>query len=808
MDAFQRDLRFFFRALRKQPGFAVAAVLTLALGIGANVAVFSAVHGVLLRPLPYPEADRLAVLWANWASEDVPRVSHTGGDVLDYQRESRSFEGIAALGSIRQNLTGGDEPLQVQVGWVSRNFFSVLGVQPVLGRDFAPDEGPGSVLLSHDLWRRDFGGDQGILGRSVQLDGRPYTVIGVLPRGFRLHLSADAGISTDIDAWKPPDEAGAPLRWITSELKLSTLRVLGRLRPGVTIAQARADMDGIAERLRARYPDHAAVGFHLAVEPLHQEVVGHVRPTLLILQGAVALVLLIACTNVANLLLVRAQNRQREIALRLSLGGSFGRIARQMLTESLVLAVLGGALGLLLAQGAIRLLVALGPVRIPRLDSLGIHGPVLAFTLGATLLATLLAGLLPALRLRRWNLSGILQQQSEQARGGEVRLSKLLIAAEVAVSLVLLLGTGLLVRSFVRLEEIRPGFDTHNLLTFSVSVPGVRYRGPVEAITFLKRFESELSSLPGVASVSAVWPLPFEGQIWYGPYRAPDNPPKGDTPPLSDYRVIAADYPATIGARLLAGRTFEETDTNAVLIDQRMAERNWPGRSALGRTLFASPVGREMEMRVVGVVENIRHQDLRADGRETVYLPAHRWTRPDQEIAFVVRTATDPRSLVAPVRQVLRSLDPQLPMDKVRLMDDYIADAVAPNRLALAVMLVFALVALVLASVGLYGVVAYALSRRTREIGIRVALGARRSEVFAGALREGMLPTLLGIAVGIAGSFLALRVLSGLLVGVGARDPWTYAATTGLLLLVALAACCLPARRAVRVDPTVAIRQE
>ncbi len=808
MDALKQDLSFSLRSLRRQPGFTATAVLTLALGIGINVAVFSAVYGVLLRPLPYPHADRLVVVWANWVGEKIPRVSHTGGDFLEYQRRARSFAGIAALGSVRQNLTDGDEPLQAQVGWVSRNFFSVLGVRPLLGRDFAPDEGPTSAILGYDLWRRAFGGDRQILGRRVLLDGYPYTVVGVLPRGFRLQMSADVGISMDIDVWKPPDEAGAPRRWVTSRLDLSSLRVIARLRPGVTLAQARAEMDGVAEQLRARYPDHAQVGYHLSVEPLHQEVVGHVRPTLLVLQGAVALVLLIACMNVVNLLLVRAHNRQREIAVRLSLGSGFGRITRQMLLESLLLSLLGGALGLLLAYWGIRLLAALGPLRIPRLESIGINGPVLAFALGATLLATLLSGLLPALRFRNWNLSSALLEASERTRGGEVRLSKLLIVAEVSLSLMLLLGTGLLLRSFVRLQEVRPGFDPHNLLTLSLSVPRVRYQGPAEAITFLKRFEDGLTSLPGVVSVSAVWPMPLEGQIWYGPYRAPDKPSKGDTPPLSDYRVIAANYPTTIGARLLAGRLFQETDRNAVLIDQRMAERNWPARSPLGRTIFASPGGREQEFQVVGVIENIRHQDLKADGRETLYLPAHRLARPDQEISFLIRTATDPRGLVPAVRQVLRSIDPQLPMDKVRLMDDYVADAVAPNRLALALMFVFAIVALVLAAVGLYGVVAYALSRRTREIGIRVALGAQRSRILASAIREGMLPALAGIILGAAGSLLAMQVLAGLLFGVSAEDPWTYAAMTALLVLVTLGACYFPARRAVGLDAAAAIREE
>ncbi|HEY3570889.1 MAG TPA: ABC transporter permease [Thermoanaerobaculia bacterium] len=803
-----RDFLLSLRNFGRRPGFASAAILTLALGIGANVVVFSAVYGVLLRPLPYPRPDRLTLVWADWTAEDNPRVSHTGGDFQEYRRLARSFQDLAAVGGVRQVLAGSGEPTQVQVGWVSRNFFPVLGVRPVLGRGFQPGDGPSSLILGDEFWHRHFGGNPGVLGSTVRLDGQPYTVVGVLPAGFRLYLSADAGISTDIDVWKPPDEARAKARWVTPELKLSSLRVIGRLKPGVTVAQAQQEMDGIAAQLRARYPDHAEVGFQLAVRPLQDEVVGHVRPALLACQGAVAFVLLIACLNVANLMLVHMRRRQHEIALRLTLGATTARVARQVLVECFTLALLGGLLGLVLASWGIYLLRALTPASFPRIDGVALNGPVVAFAVGVTLAATAVAGLIPVLISRRWRLSGILSKQSAQAGGSDSRLSKLLIVAEVALSLVLLLGAGLLMRSFSRLEGVRPGFDPKNLLTFSINLPGVRYKAPVQTYELLERLEAKIEALPGVESASFVWPLPLEGQIWYGPYRVPDHPQTGSTPPLADHRVISPGYPRTLGTRLLEGRLFDDGDTGVVLIDEELARRNWPGRSPLGRTLVTSLLGTDKSLRVIGVLENIRHQDLKADGRETLYLPAKEWSRANFEAFVVVRTRKDPKALVAPIRRELRNLDPLIPMDKVRPMADYISKAVAPTRFALVLMAIFSAAAVVLTAVGLYGVVAYSLSRKTREIGIRMALGAQRRDILLKAIWEGLTPALIGIVLGGLGSFGLIRMIVSLLFGVGAGDPLTYAAMAGLLALVVLAACYVSARRAVRLDPTLAIRQE
>lgn len=808
MESLARDLRFSFRSLSRAPGFTLVAILTLALGIGANVAIFSTVYGVLLRPLPYTDPGRLVIVWAQWPKQEIPRISHTGGDFLTYRREARrSFEDFAALGSVRQNLTGSDEPAQVQVGWISRNFFPLLGVRPALGRGFGPGEKPDSVILGDEAWHRYFGGDPKVLGRAVQLNGQAFTVVGVLPQGFKLHLPSDIGISTDIDLWKPPDEVQGAGRWVRQELNLSTLRILGRLRPGSTLAQAQTEMDRLAEQLRARFPDHAEVGFRLDVQPLHREIVGHIERPLLLLQAAVGLVLLIACLNVANLLLVRAQSRQREIALRLSLGSGLREIARQMFVETLVLAAAGGMLGILLAWWGIRLLTALKPANFPRIESIGINGPVLAAALVLTLAAALLAGLVPLLSIRRWNLNTILKEGSLQVRGRDSWLSKGLVVVEVALSLVLLLGAGLLLRSFIRLQEVRPGFDSRNLLTFSISLPGSRYQPHGPAADFLRSLESRIASLPGVRSAGTVWPLPLEGQIWGGPYRNPDRPAKGQQL-IADYRLASPGYAQTLGARLLDGRYLRDTDVHAILIDERFARENWPGRKAVGRKVFLAPEDKEEEFTVEGVVENVRHADLRSDGRETFYLPTRGWAWPDWELCVVVRTTSDPRSLVGPIRAELRRMDPLIPMAKVRPMDDYVADALAPNRFALVLMLVFAVLASVLAAVGLYGVVAASLGRKTREVGIRMALGAQRSRIFREAVVEGLTPALLGVGLGLIASFAVKGAISGLLFGVGAADPLTFVAVPGVLVLIVLLACVIPARRAVRLDPVSAIRTE
>lgn len=801
------DIRFALRSLAGSPTFTLAVVLILALGIGSTVALVSVVQAVLLSPLPYPEPDRLMVMWAEWPPREIFRLSHTGNDFREYQRRAQLFEGIAAIGSLRQNLGGGAEPSQVQVGWISENFFSVMKVSPILGRDFAPDEPPSSVLLGHGIWQSQFGSDPAVLGRVIELDQSPYTVVGVLPRGFRLWHAADVGISMNIDLWKPPDPVRNPGRWQAKELDQSTLRILGRLKPSVTLEQAQAEMDAISESLRKEYPDHERAGFHVDVEPLHREVVGHVEPALLALLGAVAAVLLIACADVSGLLLVRAQHRQSEISLRAALGGGPRHVLRLLLVESLLLSLGGGVLGVLIGSFGVQLLLSFDSGNLPRVSEAKTDTTILAIALATTLGATLLVGLLPALRSASPNLARLVSQRRTPSSGSR-RLTELLVVVEIALSLVLLVGAGLLLRSFVELRGIRPGFDARGLLSFSVSLPSRSYPPPTATSEFLERFEKRIRALPGVVSVGTVWPLPLEGQKWFGYYRTTEAATEEGTLPVADFRISSPDYLKTMGARLLEGRYLREGDESAVVIDETLRRRSWPDGRALEQKIWVGLDAVPVEMRVVGVVENIRHANLTKDGRETIYLPARSFAWADFELALVVRTNADPQRQVGPIRKALAELDPGIPMAKVRTAEEYLDDAVAANRLALVLASIFAGTALLLASVGLYGVMAYGFERRRREMGIRIALGAERKAMARLVLGRGLKLALWGIALGCIASYYLRGVVSGLLFAVHPSDPWTYLTVTTVIVLTALAGSLGPMRRALRVDPATALRGE
>jgi putative ABC transport system permease protein len=802
-----QDLRFALRSLGKAPTFTLTVVAVLAIGIGSTVALVSVVQAVLVEPLPYPEPDRLMVLWAEWPSREVFRLSHTGNDFREYQRRTRLFEGIAAIGSLRQNLGGGAEPAQVQVGWISENFFEVIRVSPSLGRDFVPDEPPNSVLLGYTLWQNQFGSDPAVLGRSIELDQTPYTVVGVLPRGFRLWHAADVGINMNIDLWKPADPVGSPWRWKAKELDQSTLRILGRLREGVTLEQAQAEMDAVSESLRKEYPDHERVGFHVEVEPLHREVVGHVRPALIALLGAVGFVLLIACANVAGLLLVRGQHRENEIVIRAALGGSPRQLVRLVLVESLLLGLAGGTLGAILGSVGISVLLSIDSGNLPRVAEVETDLPVLWTAVGATLLATLLFGVLPALKAVSPRLAPSVSSRRTPSSGSR-RLTETLVVSEIALSLVLLFGAGLLLRSFVGLSGVRPGFDPHGLLTFSISLPSKSYPPPEATAEFLERFEKRIRTLPGVDSAGTVWPLPLEGQKWLGYYRVTETVTADGTLPVADFRVSSPNYLKTMGARLLEGRYLRDDDVGAVVIDETFRGRNWPDGRALEQRIWIGLDPGFVEMRVVGVVENVRHADLTNDGRETLYLPARSFAWSDFELALVVRTDLDPRRQVGPIRRTLAEMDPKIPMAKVRTADDYVSDAMAARRLAMVLASIFALEALLLASVGLYGVMAYGFERRSREMGLRLALGAGASQLARHVLGAGLKLALFGIVMGSAGAYLARGALSGLLFAVDFFDAPTFFAVVGIVAVAALAGSFGPMRRALRVDPAIVLRSD
>jgi predicted permease len=610
----------------------------------------------------------------------------------------------------------------------------------------------------------------------------------------------------DIDLWKPPDPVGNPGRWLAKELDQSTLRILGRLRPGATPEQAQAEMDAISASLRREYADHQQVGFRVDVVPLHAEVVGHVRNSLLALLGAVLSVLFIACANVAGLLVVRSQQRRSEVGMRAALGGSPARMLRLLLLESLVLSLLGGSLGVLFGAIGLRFLLSFGSSSLPRAAEVGIDARVLVIALALTLGTTLLTGLLPAIPFASQGISSALRR-STPSRGSR-RLTDVLVVAEVALSLTLLVGAGLLLRSFASLRTIRPGFDTKGLLSFSVSLPSKSYPPPVATFEFLERLENRIRALPGVVSAGTVWPLPLEGQKWLGHYRTTEETAAEGTLPVADFRIASPDYLETMGARLLEGRYLRRDDETAVVIDETLRDRGWPAGEAIEQKIWVGVDTEPVELRVVGVVENIRHADLTRDGRETIYLPARAFAWSDFELAVVVRTESDPLAQAAPIRKALAELDPRIPMAKVRTAEDYVDDAMAANRLALLLASIFAGTALVLAGAGLWGVVAHGFARRRREVALRMALGAERRAIGLLVLASGFRLALTGIAAGTLLAYLLRGALAGLLFGVEPLDPGTYLVSAAILGAAAIAGSIGTVRRALAVDPAATLGGE
>ncbi len=794
------DVRETVRGLRRDVNFTVVAAIVLGLGIGATTAAYAALRVIVLDPLPYPDSGRLMMIWSRWPTKGVERMATTGADFRTYQREAGSFEGIAAVGSLIQNLTGGARPEQVTVGWVSRNFLSVMGVRPALGRDFTATEPSTSVLLGHGAWTRDFAADPDVIGRSVQLNGRPFTVVGVLPAGFRLHLAPDAGIATTIDVWRPPDEVGSPDRWVTPDIQSSQLRIIGRLKPGATPSQAREGLERIAAELRGRYPDHAALGYEVSVDPLIREVTGDVRPFLVLFQAAALLVLLLACANVANLFLVRSQRRRSEHRTRLTLGARRLRLLRLLLVEGVAVGALAGIVGLALAAGILAGVRALHLTGIPRLDELALGAPSLRIVAPAALLAGVLSATGAAVSASRTRLG-----EGLGVRGaGSTSVRRGLVVLEVALATLLLAGTSILVRSAWKLSHVDAGFETGNLLTFGVNLPGTRYSAPVETAQFLARLEDALRQRPGIQSAGSTWPLPLEGQLWAGNYRTAATPSDDDAP-FADFRLASPGLLEAMGMQLVEGRNLGAGDTLAVLVNEQLATDNWPGRSAVGQSLELE--GDPRALTVVGVVADLDHPRLRTYAAETIYLPmAHSsWT--DWEIFVTVRTAGNPLSLTGSVREVVATLDPELPIGKIRPMRGYLADRLAPNRLSGWTTGGFAAAGLLLSMVGLFGVISYTIQARRRELAIRMTLGADPGSVRSLVLRSGGTLVGLGIVLGLAGALALSGLLSTLLYGVGPHDP--LALTTAVLTagVVGLTATWIPSWRASRANPADILRR-
>ncbi|MBW3534685.1 MAG: ABC transporter permease [Gemmatimonadetes bacterium] len=823
MAGFGKDVRWAVRSLLRSPGFAVVAILTLAVGIGANTAIFSVVRAVLLEPLPYAEPERLVIVWGELESRGITGFPLSPPDFQDLRELTTSLEDVAAVLTFQQSLTGEGEPVEITLGAVSPNFFQVLGIPPMVGRDFVPSDGdpgdPGAgpgdpgfvnqvVILDAGLWRRRFGGDPSVVGRIIEIGGGPAEVVGIAPDGFRLLFPAGASVAREVDAWATLrfDYAAAPRGNVF-------LKVLGRLRPGVSLEQANQDMDRVAEAAREVYPGWAAAGLDFDAVPFHADVTKDVRPVILALMAAVGFVLLIACANVSNLLLVRASTRQRELSLRAALGGSRHRLVRQLLVEGFVLAGVGALVGVGLARLGIDLLLLLRPEELPRIDEVAVDGGVLAFTAAAAGAAALLFGLIPAIQASRVDLAGSLR---ERGRSGGLASQRLLrngvVVGEVALSLVLLVGAGLMVRSFAALQRTDPGFEPEGVMTFSTNLPFQRYVDIEDRLLFVSRLRERLEGLPGVEAASGGIPLPLQGVGFNGRWGHEEDAHDDATYQQADYYAVLPGYFEAMGTRLLEGRDFTAADqddsTAVVVVDETLARKAFPGGSAVGRRIHTRVSSEDPQIvEIIGVVEHQRRESLARPGREAVYF-THHFAGAGNQVTWAVRSGLDPASVAAVVRREVAELDPLLPVANLEPMSARVREAMAPTRFALVLIGVFGILALVLAAVGLYGVVAFTVRQRTAEIGVRVAFGAERGGILRMVVGQGVALAGAGVAVGIVAALAATGAMASLLVGVEPRDPATFVAVPLVFLAVAAVASLLPALRATRVDPVAALRED
>ncbi|HEY6291531.1 MAG TPA: ABC transporter permease [Terriglobia bacterium] len=808
------DLRYGLRMLRRNPGFAAVAVITLALGIGANTAIFSVVDGVLLDPLPYTQPERLVALYTRTAEFDQSSISYP--NFLDWVRDNRSFSALAAYRADDFSLTGMGEPERVPVDMVSASFFPVLGVKPVIGRTFLPTEDQAGAapvaLISSGFWKRKFGSAPDAVGKALTLNGTAYTIVGVLPSGFTYigNNFQRGDVYVPIGQWNDPT--------FRDRRAGMGMDAVGRLKPGVTFQQANEDMNAEASHLAEAYPD-ADQGTGVTLLPLKQNVVGEVQPFLIVLMAAVGFVLLIACVNVANLLLARSTARGREFAIRAALGASPGRAVRQLLTESVVLALAGGALGLLLAswglQGALRAL----PEALPRTEGIHLDGRVMFFTLAASLLAGILFGLAPALKISRPKLHETLKEGGRGSSGARHGAQSVFVVAELALALVLLAGGGLMIRSLASLWAVDPGFEAHNILSFATSLPPLGLPGSIRAAWL--RIHDDLSALPGVDAVSitvAARPMQGDSEV---PFWLEGQPKPATTNEMKStlFYIVEPDYLKVMRIPLERGRFLTLQDNQqaplVTVIDQQFAQLYFGGQNPIGRRINFDIMNTSAE--VVGVVGHVKQWGLEEDASSPIqaqcYFPltqiADRFLPLiGSNLGVMLRSAASPSAQAAAVRQALSRINSQMVMYDIRTMDGIISDRLAARRFAMMLLGVFAALALVMACVGIYGVISYLVGQRTREIGVRMALGAGRREVLGLILREAARMAVLGVAIGLAATLVLTRLMTRLLFGISAHDPLTLVAVAGLLTVVALAACYIPARRATKVDPMVALRYE
>ena len=829
-----KDLRYAVRGLRRNPGFATVAIITIALGIGACTAIFSVVNAVLLQPLPYAEPQRLAIVWSELRARNVQDFPFPIPDLRDLRQSAKTFEAFAGITPPGRVAIGGDsgEPEQIRAGGVTTNTFQLLGARIMLGRDFVDEDGtaqpnppagtiavpqgaprlPTIAILSHGFFQRRYGGDRSIIGRIIEFGNTRAQIVGVLAPDFELLFPPRSGILPNADMFTAIrlDFDGAPRN-------VSVLRVIGRLKQGVTISQAEGDLEGIAAALRDQFPVKKTADLHFRVVPMQADLVSEVRPSILALLGAVFFVLLIACANVANLLVVRASARQRELVIRAAIGGSRSRLIQQMLTESVLISGLGALVGLVLAEGGIRVLIAMAPARLPRVDAIQIDPFVLIFTAMAAAVTAIVCGTVPALRASRPDIVEALRAggRTPQLQGGR-GLRQGVVVLEVALSFALLVGSGLMLRSFVALQRVDLGYDPPNLLTF---IMPPRAQQPAARAAFLRQATERLRALPGVVSVSAAGPLPLDGGVANVPWATAEA---GSVDPAAfrqaNFFIVRPGYFETLRTRLLAGRTFTEDDNTEehsmkVVIDDLLAARAYPTQSAVGQTLLVrnlrggpnAPFNDRVE--VIGVVAHQRHESPMSIGREGIFFVdaylgfggAGRW---------VIRTSGNPMSLASAVRAAMAEIDPHVPVSEVQPMQAIVDRSMAPMRFTMTLIGIFATIAAALAAIGLYGVLTTIVRQRTSEIGVRLVFGAPRGRILQLVVGEGVKMSLIGMAVGVVAAAALTRAMKGMFVNVSPTDPWTFAVIALLFSMVALVAAWVPAFRASRLDPIVALRED
>jgi predicted permease len=835
MQSLLKDVAYAWRTLRSNPAFSLTAIITLALGIGASTAIFSVVNAVLLRPLPYGDAGRLTLIWGDMVKRDVKDFPFPPGDLPDLRQQATLFQEMGGVGTFKQPLVGdGGEPEQVNVAGVTENMLTVLRARILLGRNFnasdatplppppqaapgapppAPAVGPdgqpplvASWILSYGFWQRRYGGDRNVIGKMVDVGNGRAEIIGVLAPEFELLFPP----STDVER-NPDIYTALRIDFATASRTNVFLRMVGRLKPGVTMPQAQQQLDNIAADLRRRFPIKEAAGLHIRAEWMRDDLVADVRPAIIALMGAVSFVLLIACANVANLMLVRAASRERELAVRSALGGTRWGLIRQMLTESMLVATLGALVGFGLAQAGIKLLLVLAPENLPRLESVSADPSVLVFTILAGIVSAAAFGIVPALRASRPDLADILRSAGRTgglARGRRIRNA--VVTAEVALSFVLLIGCGLMLRSFIALQHVDPGYDPKGLLTF-FAVSG-RPGGPDVQAGIIRQLAERLRSVPGVTGVTAASPLPLDGGIVnarWGTEAAVTDPSKFQQ---ANVHIVLPGYFKVMRSKFLEGRDFTEADNNpnAVLaiIDRNFAAKAFPGQSAIGKRLYVRVRSNDPEwFEVIGVVDRERHETLAADSREAMFLTDGLFGH-GAVARWVVRTSGDPNALVPTIRSAIRELDRQMPVSEVQPMTAFVDRAMASTRFALALIATFAAIAVVLAAVGLYGVLSTVVRQRTAEIGVRMAFGANTSSIFQLVIGHGLRLSAIGIALGAVGALALTRGMKTMLVGVRPTDPLTFVAIGVLFMAVAAVSSWIPARRAAGLDPNAALREE